>query len=84
MSYKIVEWSPEAHDLSQSSGSRIIGREKYPWNKIEIGQSFTVPFDDANADSLRTYCYYQSKRLNKTFRFLKHEQFKLYEIARFE
>ncbi len=68
--------------LEQSKGIRS---PKYPFCKLLIGESFTVPYDDlqpGTMSSLRSSVCFQSKRLSCTFKIFIHDEYKCVEIAR--
>ena len=52
------------------------------WEIIEIGQSFTIPLDQANLIGLRHKCWYMGKKLGKRFRVIQRHN--CFEIGRKE
>lgn len=84
MSFEIRHSSPQA---IQAAADAQEAHGKYPFDKLEIGQSFTAAIKDCNWKSLRT-CVYQRnsrERANKTgveFKFIKHDDLGLVEVAR--
>ena len=56
-------------------------RRKYPWRTIAIGESFVVPYFDAQEATLRTACYQMGKKLGKRFRLVNHGEKIGYEIG---
>jgi hypothetical protein len=84
MKFDIIEASPLAKGVTDKATSRTID-PIYPFDQLEVGQSFTVPLDFDKWKSLRTMTY-QKSRKNKRFIFLKHdnESNKCYEISRVE
>lgn len=57
-------------------------RNKYPWRDLEIGQSFTVPFDSTREGSLRYLASLTGKKLGRLFFVKKHNDAKVYEVGR--
>lgn len=49
--------------------SRPGKKPKYPWEKLEIGQSFIA---DSTLASMKTYCSAKSKETGKRFRAVQH------------
>lgn len=70
---KIFESSPKMKQTKQ------IDRR---WETIEIGQSFSIPLNEANLAQLRNKCWVMGKKLGKRFRALQYEN--CYEIGRIE
>ena len=76
---EIVESSPEA-----KASVVIDGKRKYPFSEVPEGQSFVVPFTEANSGklekSLRVACCVQTKKLDKRFVLVKHDAHKMFEV----
>lgn len=84
----IVESSPLAK-ARITSYEDLIGtfdnthhRNKYPFDALKIGQSFTLPFDGTKITSLRAMVYQKGETTRKKFAVLKHVEHSLYEVAR--
>jgi hypothetical protein len=54
----------------------------YPFDEMQIGQSFSVPFSDSREKSLRTQVSLAIKRTGKKFKIIKHKELALFEVAR--
>lgn len=57
-------------------------RYKYPWNDMEVGQSFQVAYGEAKLSSLKPYAYRMGQKLNKKFNVVDHGEAIGYEVAR--
>ena len=80
MAFEIVESSPKAKQVTKSKNAA----ETYPFDQLEIGQSFTAKTDEINWKSLRI-CVYQRNARNKgakEFAFIKHDDLGICEVAR--
>lgn len=63
--------------------TRIRGRNsKYPWEQLEIGQSFTVKYEEMKKVTLVPLAFRTSKRLGKRFKVTDHPEHKVYEVTR--
>lgn len=90
MSYQIVESSPAAKAKIRSyidPENKPVFKNtnslcKYPFDELVIGQSFCVNFDDVKESSLRVNTSMKNRNTGKKFTVIKHEEFKLFEIAR--
>lgn len=75
MVYETVQSSPKAtHDGRLTS--------KYPFRTMNVGTSFTVPYNDVRETTLRSLCSRHGKKLEKKFRLVRHDDRQIYEIAR--
>lgn len=86
MNFEIIESSPLAKGLVEKAAtSRTKPEPMYPFDQLEVGQSFTVPLEFEKWKSLRSMTY-QKSRKEKRFMFIKHdnETAKCYEISRVE
>lgn len=90
MSYTILESSerakqiatraePLAPPLNPKVSQRV---SKYPFAELQICQSFAVPFDEVGEISLRTLASTKSKDLGRKFTVIKHNDSKVFEVAR--
>lgn len=80
MAIEIVSSSPKAQALSPD----LKQNEKYPFDTLNVGQSFTVKLAECNWKSLRV-CVYQRNARSKDGRrwvFIKHDDLQLAEVAR--
>lgn len=57
-------------------------REKrnWPWNKLECGQSFSIPLVEIKPETLRPLCSLKGRELNKRFKMVVHND--VYEVGR--
>lgn len=78
MPVEIVPMSPQASELAKIGPKR---ETKYPFSKLEPGQSFTVPIAEANTSSLRVLCDRKSKD-GKVFKMIVHDTPAVVEVAR--
>uniref|UniRef100_A0AAU7YTV7 Uncharacterized protein n=1 Tax=Stenotrophomonas phage vB_SmaS_QH3 TaxID=3229738 RepID=A0AAU7YTV7_9CAUD len=82
MPVQIVASSPKAKEVAETK--REQRAEMYPFDQLEIGQSFTVPLDECNWKSLRIIVYKRNAKYKgeREFSFLKHDDLNLVEVAR--
>jgi len=80
MGIKIVESSPKAAEVKAEPGV-VVGKVKYPFNELNIGQSFTIPKAEAKMRSLRTRAAQLSKD-GRLFVVVVHDELQLVEVAR--
>lgn len=59
-------------------------REKrdWPWNKLECGQSFSIPLTEIKPETLRPLCSLKGKALGRKFKMVVHDE--VYEVGRVE
>lgn len=57
-------------------------KRDYPWDILEVGQSFAVNKEDMSLTIARPMCSIQGKLLNKRFRVIEHEN--VFEFGRLE
>lgn len=90
MEHKIVESSPQALALVKTQ-TDVFGvddgsshhRTKYPFAQLAIGQSFTLPIEGTNENSLRNQAIAWKKRSGgKIFTVIKHREYACFEVAR--
>lgn len=88
---EIINSSPKALALCEASqigqGERQTNHQngKYPFGLLLVGESFTVPFVEANPGtlaSLRSSASRYAKLFNCKFRVLIHNEFQCVEVAR--
>lgn len=80
MDFKIVESSPKAQQTKAAKAGTAI----YPFDSLEVNQSFTVETANVNWKSLRICVYQHNARSKgtKEFIFLKHDDLGVCEVAR--
>ena len=80
MDFELVPSSPEALNSKQlETRSRI----DYPFDKMQVGQSFAVAFGVVTEQALRTAVSRRNKYTDGwKFRVLKHNEHSTYEVAR--
>lgn len=84
MSFQIMQSSP----LANAEAEKLDGKlAKYPFDDLNVGQSFTAGLDDVNWKSLRTCVYQRNSRevangTGRVFKFIKHDDLKVCEVAR--
>lgn len=74
---QIVKSSPEAMQIQ----SEKVRKSHYPWNELEIGQSFIVKPGTVKKTTLEPYVHRMSNKLNKTFVLKDHGQYG-FEVCR--
>ena len=77
MTVQIVASSPKALEAGESNERK----EKYPFELLEVKQSFTLALEGANLASLRTLASRKSKN-GKRFVVVVHQEHSLIEVAR--
>lgn len=88
--YNVCRASPRALQLIDEGNDKPKGdtfvnthhRSKYKFEQIDIGYCFTVPFAEANENSLRQMSLIHGKKLKRKFTVIKHNDHGLFEIAR--
>lgn len=85
MSFNIVASSPQA--VNETKAEKAKREEMYPFEKLEVGQSFTSPTDAVNWKSLRICVYQRNAREaqkvdGKKFKFINHAELNIVEVAR--
>jgi hypothetical protein len=74
MTIEIVSSSPKALEAAKAA-------VRYPFDKLEVGQSFTVPAADCNVASLQAIASRKSKKGVK-FKVIRHDDLAVVEVAR--
>ena len=84
----IYDCSPQAKEKIKSFDDKI-GLEpdaklwaKYPWGRMAIGKCFCLPFEAGKDKSLRTSAAQQKTKTGKSFIVIKHNELKIFEVAR--
>lgn len=89
--YKFFDCSPKAQaridraneGLPVAEKHLIDWRSKYPLECLNVGKCFLVPFVEANEPSLRNVvARANSRNVGKRFAVIKHEEYKVFEVAR--
>lgn len=80
MPFNIFQSSPQAIEEAKKP-KVVVGRQHYPFDKLEPGQSFAVPMAEANVKSLRVRCGQLSKD-GKQFTLVVHKETNVVEVAR--
>lgn len=58
-------------------------RNLFPWDQLEVGQSFPAKYDQVKGSSLRTYACIVGKKLGRQFSVKDHgKEVGIYEVAR--
>lgn len=73
MAIEIVSSSPQALELMKRAGEKHASIRIYPFDKLEVGQSFTVPIADGIYQSLHAIASRKGKQQTKKFVIVKHE-----------
>lgn len=74
---QIVKSSPEAMQIKSGK----VKQSYYPWNEIEIGQSFIVKSGTVKKTTLEPYVHRMSKKLGKVFVLKDHGDYG-FEVCR--
>lgn len=87
MPYPIVECSPKARAMIAEGVVPLndaikTNTKKYPFDALEIGAAFTVPFSENNELSIRQLKIRYGKKLKRSFTVIKHNEHQLIEVAR--
>ena len=77
--FEIVESSPIAKEAAKKATAPI--NKIYPFESLEVGQSFRCKTETINWKSLRVVCSQKSKN-GKKFIFVKHDGLGVCEVAR--
>ena len=85
--YKIVTCSEKAKAMIETTEGEPVKYNAasyllYPLDSMKIGDAFAVPFDHVREDSLRTVMSRKGKKKRKKFVVLKHDDMKVFEVAR--
>lgn len=91
MTYRIHEASPQAlakiTDEARKSAvpadtSNADKKLKLPFDFLQIGECFCVPFDEASESSLRVTSTNKGKKLQRKFTVIRHKNYACFEVAR--
>lgn len=84
MAVSIVESSPKVKEVKKNKQEQR--GEMYPFEQLEVGQSFTVPLAECNWKSLRIIVYKRNAKFKgeREFVFVKHDDLQLCEVARIQ
>lgn len=77
----MVEFFKSSDNMNDLS-NKLNRTTKYPWDELEVGQSFAVRAG-TKFSSIRVQCYNKSKELGKIFRAVEHEK-GVIEVGRLE
>jgi len=77
----MIEFFKSSDNMNELS-NRLNRTTKYPWDSLEVGQSFVVRKGTKFA-SIRVQCYNKSKELGKVFRAIEHKEGTI-EVGRLE
>lgn len=78
MTIEIVSSSPKALAAAKQG---VKNNPLYPFDKLEAGQSFTLPVADCNLVSLQVIASRKSRN-GKRFKVIRHDELNLVEVAR--
>lgn len=83
MTIQIVASSPQAEELRKNPNAIVTQGQRtvYPFDKLEIGQSFTLPKAEAKIKSIKLIASRKSKD-GKRFTVIEHESPAVVEVAR--
>lgn len=71
MGYSIIN-STDAVKKEATQGRGIA--KKYPWNDLQVGQSFIIPSGEVTYRAMCSLAYKTGKKLNKTFSVADHKE----------
>ena len=80
MSYQIVQSSPQAMATSETAKKTTTN---FPFEALEVGQSFLVPLNDFAEQSVRNAASKAGKKLSRRFCVVKHSALhNVFEVGR--
>lgn len=81
MSYQIVQSSPQAMNSNEAIERK--STKDFPFDSLEVGQSFLVPLNDFAEQSVRNAASKAGKKLSRRFSVVKHSApHNVFEVAR--
>ena len=78
---QIVKSSPQAEAIAKNPLTSAVGQKRYPFDSLEVGQSFTLPKAEAKIASLKVIASRKSKN-GKRYTVIEHESPPVVEVAR--
>lgn len=72
----------QASEASMQAATRRGRGSKYPWEKLEVGQCFTVDYGEMKKATLVPFAFRMSKKLGKVFKVKDHPQYQKFEVVR--
>jgi hypothetical protein len=89
MSIEFTKSSPQALAIRERKASEQSTKAFYDFDRLNDGESFTVPIAECNWKSLRTIVYKKNKEFRRgdgtqgrEFIFIKHDDLGICEVAR--
>ena len=80
MSYQIVQSSPQAMATGETAKKTTTN---FPFEALEVGQSFLVPVEDFAEQSIRNAASKAGKKLSRRFCVVKHSALhNVFEVGR--
>ncbi len=80
MSYQIVQSSPQAMATGETAKKTTTN---FPFEALEVGQSFLVPVEDFAEQSVRNAASKAGKKLSRRFCVVKHSAlYNVFEVGR--
>ncbi len=80
MSYQIVQSSPQAMATGKTAKKTTTN---FPFDSLEVGQSFLVPVEDFAEQSVRNAASKAGKKLSRRFCVVKHSALhNVFEVGR--
>ena len=76
-----IQIVPSSDKMKEDAPKELIRKEAYPFDLLEVGQSFTLQKEEANLASIRTIASRKSKN-GKRFKVEIHEEYSLVEVGR--
>ena len=81
MSYQIVQSSPQVMNINEATERKLT--KDFPFNSLEVGQSFLVPLNDFSEQSVRNAASKAGKKLSRRFCVVKHSAlYNVFEVGR--
>ena len=77
-----LQIGPSSCDLSKVVELPRTREGKYPFDRLEVGESFTAQIVDTNEKSLRACVIARNKKGVKKFVFVRHDDLGLLEVGR--
>lgn len=73
---------PEIERGTERDPPNLHHRAKYPFERLLIGEGFAIPIADASETSLRVTSSRMTKKLNRKFTVIRHDDYQCFEVAR--
>ncbi len=72
----------ESYEDTKGTKMPTVGKRRYPWNQMKIGECFIEKFANTTYKKLNDCTNFQRSFSGKNFIVIKHEAFQVFEVAR--